>query len=91
MTLTATNLVAQETIFFNFFPTITDTVGDTLSQPAFFVAGPLSIFRHPFALHVGSGAGSPGAGAPGGGRKPVVLPGKPPVPKPGPGDPHIPH
>jgi len=91
MTLTATNLVAQETIFFNFFPTITDITGNTLAQPAFFVAGPLSIFRHPFPLHVVVGPGSPGVGAPGGGRKPVVLPGKPPVPKPGPGDPHIPH
>jgi len=91
MTVAATNLVSQEIVYFNFFPTITDISGNTLAQPAFFVAGPLDIHRHPVphARPVGPVAGGPGAG----GKPPIVVPKPVPgVPKPGgPGDPHVPH
>jgi hypothetical protein len=90
MSVTATNLVSQEIIFFNFFPTITDITGNTLTQPAFFQAGPLSIARHPFPMRPKGGPVAPGPGVPVSG-KPVVAPKGPGVPKPGPGDPHIPH
>lgn len=91
MSVTATNLVSSEIIFFNFFPTITDVNGNTLSQPAFFQAGPLSLMRPRFTMRPAVGPVAPGPGVPVSG-KPIVVPKGPPgVPKPGPGDPHIPH
>ena len=92
MSFTATNLVAQEVIFFNFFPTITDQFGNTLSQPAFFQAGPLSIFRHrmPMTVNPHRGPVAPGPGVPSG-VKPIPPKGPPANPKPGPVDPHVPH
>ncbi len=90
MTVAATNLVTGEIIFFNFFPTITDVIGNTLAQPAFFQAGPLSIGRHP-PTRPAVGPVAPGPGVPVSGRPINVPKGPPGIPKPGPGDPHIPH
>lgn len=94
MQFTATGLVANEIIFFNFFPTITDQNGNTLQQPAFFQTNPLLIIKRSTSIEVGKpgvGPVAPGPPVPGV-PKPVGPKGPPPAnPKPGPNDPHIPH
>jgi hypothetical protein len=91
MQFIATNIVTGETVFFNFFPTITDVSGNTLAQPAFFQAGPFSSGLRPLKRPV-AGPIAPGPGVPVVGKPPIVIPKGPPgIPKPGPVDPHIPH